>query len=162
MDKVNEPAVIKTGEYQRLYQQMKAVLEGESFVISRLATFACMIHRELPDIYWAGFYLEHEGILKIGPYQGSLGCLTIEPHRGVCGRAFRTRQPQLVENVHDDPEHIACDAASNAEVVIPLFGREGAVYGVLDIDSLTIGRFDTTDVEHLQRMVRDLLEPYLP
>lgn len=161
MDPIQTVAISRKEEYDKLLKDLAAVTYGETFLPSVLSTIACLIYRQLTGIYWSGFYLEHEGVLKVGPYQGTLGCITIAPERGVCGRAYRTKQVQIVGNVHDDPEHIACDAASLSEIVIPVFRPDGSVFAVLDVDSAAENRFDEVDAKYLQEMIRSLVEPLL-
>jgi GAF domain-containing protein len=153
-------------EYQQVYEDLikalSAVLEGEANRISVMSTLVCLLKQSFSRFYWVGFYLEDEnGVLKVGPYQGTLGCLTIEPHRGVCGRAYRTGNIQLVDDVHADPEHIACDAASLSEIVIPVRRSNGSVFGVLDVDSDQPAAFGKVDEKYLGLIVTQFLEPLL-
>jgi len=147
--------------YTALVKQMKVVLDGETNIISILSTVAGLLKQSDTSFYWVGFYLEDEGVLKVGPYQGTLGCLTIAHTRGVCGRAYRLKEAQLVDDVHADSEHIACDPASLSEIVVPLILGDGSVYGVLDIDSNLAGNFDAIDQYYLEMIVKELIEPFL-
>jgi GAF domain-containing protein len=147
--------------YKELIPQMEAVLKGEQNLISILSTVCAMLRTAFSKVYWVGFYLEDHGVLKVGPYQGTMGCLTIEFERGVCGRAYRMRTAQIVDDVHSDPEHIACDAASLSEIVIPLVRPDGTVYGVLDVDSDRLSAFNGVDQQYLQQIVKRFIEPAL-
>ena len=147
--------------YIELSAQMRNVLEGETNCISIMSTIAGMLKQSMETFYWVGFYMEDNGVLKVGPYQGTLGCLTIAHDRGVCGRAWRTGETQIVDDVHKDPEHIACDPASVSEIVIPVRHKNGSVYAVLDVDSCLPSNFDATDRLFLEKMVREHLEPHL-
>ena len=137
--------------YELLLLQLKGLMEGEREVIPNLANMSALIYGALKDLNWAGFYLMKEDTLLLGPFQGKPACIRIPLGRGVCGTAAQTKQTQLVYDVHQFPGHIACDAASNSEIVIPLI-RNGRVLGVLDIDSPLLGRFDENDRAGLQRL----------
>lgn len=150
-------------KYEELIAGISAVLEGEDNLVSVMSTLACMLKHAFDKNFWVGFYLEDEssGLLKVGPYQGTLGCLTIEPARGVCGRAYRLKKSQVVDDVHSDPEHIACDAASLSEIVVPVFRKNGSVFGVLDVDSDQLAAYNDTDREFLESIIRNFLEPLI-
>lgn len=136
--------------------QILAALDGETDDIARMATLACLLWETLPHANWCGFYRKTgEGMLTVGPYQGTMGCLRITFDRGVCGAAARTRETQLVPDVHLFPGHIACDARSRSEVVVPVL-REGALLGVLDVDSPHVGGFSEAEAARLERLVRDV------
>ena len=135
--------------------QIAGVLDGEPNQTARLATIACLLSQAFDDFFWTGFYLvdpDKDEELVVGPYQGTLGCLRIPFGRGVCGTAAAQRKTQIVEDVHAFPGHIACDAASQSEIVVPVFDR-GVLLGVLDVDSTQIGSFDQRDAEALERIV---------
>ena len=138
-----------------MHRQLSALLESCPLPLPALANCAALLWHSLADINWAGFYLACGDALVLGPFQGKPACTLIPFDRGVCGAAARTREIQLVPDVHAFPGHIACDGASNAEIVIPIH-FEGRVIGVLDIDSPTIGRFGETDQEKLSMLVRHL------
>lgn len=138
--------------YLELEQQAKALLEGESDVIANLANVSALIWATLPEINWAGFYILKGEQLVLGPFQGKPACVRIPLGRGVCGTAAKTAQPQLVEDVHQFEGHIACDQASNSEIVLPIIVR-GEVQGVLDIDSPKLSRFDNEDLDGLLKVV---------
>ena len=143
--------------YPLLAQQLRAVTAEERLVTPNLANGAALLFAALADINWAGFYLMREGELVLGPFQGKTACIRIQPGRGVCGTAVQQDETQLVEDVHLFPGHIACDSASNSEIVIPLHSG-GQVVGVLDIDSPLFARFDQTDRAGLEAFARILEE----
>ncbi len=120
-----------------------------------LSNAAALLWDSLEDINWAGFYLMKDGKLLLGPFQGKPACTVIEVGKGVCGTAVAEDKTQLVKNVHEFPGHIACDSASNSEIVVPVHA-EGSVYGVLDIDSPLLGRFSEEDRDGLEAFVRVL------
>jgi L-methionine (R)-S-oxide reductase len=142
----------KSDFYRELAGQLGALLEGERDPIANAANTAALLFQMMPDINWAGFYFLHDGKeLVLGPFQGLPACVRIPVGRGVCGTAVAQKHSILVEDVHAFPGHIACDAASRSELVVPLIGN-GRILGVLDLDSPTAGRFDAEDqagVEHL-------------
>ena len=135
--------------YELLALQLGGLLEGERELIPNLANMSALIYGALKDLNWAGFYLMKNGELLLGPFQGKPACIHIPVGRGVCGTAAHTMETQLVYDVHQFPGHIACDAASNSEIVIPLV-KDGKVLGVLDIDSPLRGRFDLQDQSGLE------------
>ncbi|OEC96702.1 MULTISPECIES: GAF domain-containing protein [unclassified Rhizobium] len=131
--------------YRELADQLKALLDGERDGIANAANTSALIFQMLPELNWAGFYFLHrEDELVLGPFQGKPACVRIAVGRGVCGTAVERAQSVLVEDVHAFPGHIACDAASRSELVVPLF-RDGKVFGVIDLDSPLPGRFDGDD-----------------
>ncbi|MBP3610515.1 MAG: GAF domain-containing protein [Lachnospiraceae bacterium] len=147
--------------YSLLAEQLTALTDGESHVIPNLANCSALLFHALKDINWAGFYLaetdEATGrkFLLLGPFQGKTACIRIPSGRGVCGTALAEDKIQLVKNVHEFPGHIACDSASNSEIVLPVHNN-GKVAAVLDIDSPVPARFDEEDREGLQRLVEIL------
>lgn len=135
--------------------QIAGVLDGEPNRTARLATVACLLSHAFEDFFWTGFYLvdpDKANELVVGPYQGTLGCLRIPFGRGVCGTAAADRKTLIVEDVHAFPGHIACDAASQSEIVVPVFDGDTLI-GVLDVDSAEIGSFDQSDADALERIV---------
>lgn len=130
--------------YTMIAHQIAALTEGVPYETANLANAAAVLWQELPDINWAGFYKMIDGALVLGPFQGKTACIRIPVGRGVCGTAVQENRTQRVENVHDFPGHIACDSASNSEIVLPLY-RDGEIWGVLDIDSTVFGRFTLAD-----------------
>lgn len=145
----------KAARYALLMQQVRALTDGVAHPIANLANTAALLWQGLPEINWCGFYLMDGGALMLGPFCGLPACIRIPLGRGVCGTAAQKDEIQRVYDVHEFPGHIACDSASNSEIVIPIHFA-GRVVGVLDIDSPTIGRFDETDQKHLAALVRRL------
>ncbi|NQZ92846.1 MAG: GAF domain-containing protein [Moritella sp.] len=143
--------------YQRLAQQADALMAEETHLIANLANLSALLFMELEDINWVGFYLYENDELVLGPFQGQPACIRIPVGRGVCGTAASTLQTQLVTDVHDFPGHIACDAASNSEVVVPIVVNDKLI-GVLDIDSPSIGRFDQDDLVGAELLVSQLVK----
>lgn len=130
--------------YKLLHSQLQALIQGVPHPIANLANAAALLAEHLDRINWAGFYLLEGEILVLGPFWGKPACIEIPVGRGVCGSAVARRETILVEDVHQFPGHIACDSASNSEIVIPLY-RDGQIIGVLDIDSPEFGRFTPED-----------------
>jgi L-methionine (R)-S-oxide reductase len=148
--------------YDTLHQQALALLGDEPDVVANLANISSLLFNELSDINWAGFYLYKDAQLVLGPFQGRPACIRIPMGKGVCGTAAQTLTIQRITDVHDFPGHIACDAASNSEIVLPLVVN-GELFGVLDIDAPIFDRFTAADetgltqlavilVNHLERM----------
>ncbi len=148
--------VEKTALYERLHGELQALIEGERDLLANTANCAALLYGALPNVNWAGFYFLKGQDLVLGPFQGKPACVRIGPGRGVCGAAAARRETLVVADVRQFPGHIACDAASNAEIVVPLI-KEPRLFGVLDIDSPRLGRFDQEDAIGLQAMVRTLL-----
>ncbi len=145
----------KQAFYRTLNQQAQALLEGEPDMIATLANLSALLNQELADINWVGFYLLQGETLVLGPFQGKPACVRIPVGRGVCGTAVAEGKTQLVDDVHQFAGHIACDGASNSEIVIPLH-RGGEIIGVLDIDSPIFNRFDEQDRIGLEETVQIL------
>jgi GAF domain-containing protein len=146
----------KSSLYPELAAQLRALIEGESDRIANLANAAALLYHSLPDINWAGFYLMKQGGLVVGPFQGRPACVRIALGKGVCGTAAARRATILVPNVHEFDGHIACDSASNSEIVVPMIVG-GELLGVLDIDSPVFDRFDAEDRAGLEKFVATLL-----
>ena len=144
-----------TINYDHLCSQLSALTDGIPYQIANLSNAAALLYQELPDINWAGFYLVQDGALILGPFQGKTACIRIEKGRGVCGTAWQTDETQLVPDVHAFPGHIACDCASRSEIVIPIH-YQNEIWGVLDIDSPTEGRFTEYDRTGLLKFVQVL------
>lgn len=132
--------------YQDLALQAQALMSGESNLIANLANLSALLFNNLPDVNWAGFYLYDGTELVLGPFQGQPACIRIPMNKGVCGTAAATGETLVIEDVHAFAGHIACDAASNSEIVVPIFDKEELI-GVLDIDSPSLKRFDHDDKE---------------
>lgn len=150
----------KQQTYETLIKTLDALLEGETDLVANLANASALLYQYLTDINWAGFYLLKNNELILGPFQGKVACMHIPLTKGVCGACASTLKTQRVDNVHLFPNHIACDSASNAEIVIPLI-KNNQLLGVLDIDSPTFNRFDQNDEYFLTLFVEHLLN-HLP
>ncbi|MFJ8528070.1 GAF domain-containing protein [Bacillus sp. NPDC094106] len=144
-------------QYETVIKQLDALLTGESNVVANLANASALLNQFLERINWVGFYVTEENQLVLGPFQGMPACVRIPFGRGVCGVAAETKTTQLVADVHQFPGHIACDSASNSEIVVPII-KEGNVIGVLDIDSPEKNRFDEVDQRYLEKFVETLLK----
>lgn len=142
--------------YDELEAQAHALVAGEPDRVANAANLAALLFHALPRINWAGYYFLQGEELVLGPFQGKPACVRIPIGRGVCGTAVAEGRSQLVMDVHAFPGHIACDAASRSEVVVPLRGPDGNVFGVLDIDSPELARFDALDLTGLERFARAL------
>ena len=142
-------------DYKLLCAQLNVLTEGIPHETANLANASALLWQSLKDINWAGFYKMEQGILVLGPFQGKPACIEIPVGKGVCGTAVAENRTQLVYNVHDFPGHIACDGASNSEIVVPIRVK-GQIWGVLDIDSPSVGRFTETDQAGLEAFVRVL------
>ena len=145
----------KTELYADLNRDFQALMAGETSFLATLANTSALLYERLSDVNWAGFYLLEGDTLVLGPFQGKIACVRIPVGRGVCGAAVAHNQVQRVDDVHAFDGHIACDAASNAEIVLPLTVN-GHIIGVLDIDSTAFGRFTAEDEEGLRRLVAQL------
>ncbi|CAD2224722.1 conserved hypothetical protein [Pseudoalteromonas sp. 3J6] len=142
--------------YQSLVKQTESLIGGESNIIANMANISALLFTSLEDVNWAGFYfMDSPSELVLGPFQGNPACIRIPVGKGVCGTAAATEQTQLISDVHAFDGHIACDAASNSEIVVPIM-KNGSVFAVLDIDSPSIGRFDTDDQAGLEALVKCL------
>lgn len=142
--------------YAAFNRQLAAVLHGERDWVCNLAQTSALLMQTLPDLNWAGFYLLKDGALVLGPFQGKVACVRIAMGKGVCGTAAARRESVVVRDVHEFPGHIACDSASNSEVVVPLL-HQGRLLGVLDLDSPRLARFDAEDARGLEQAVQILL-----
>ncbi|MBR2889322.1 MAG: GAF domain-containing protein [Oscillospiraceae bacterium] len=142
----------KTVNYEMLAKELEALTRDIPYETANLANASALLWQTLPDINWAGFYKMTDGKLVLGPFQGKPACIVIPVGRGVCGTAVAEDRTQLVFDVHQFPGHIACDCASNSEIVVPIH-VDGEIWGVLDIDSPTVGRFTETDRAGLEQFV---------
>lgn len=147
---------VKGQNYATLVAQLRSLLKGEYDFIANAANFSSLVFNSLPDVNWAGFYLLQDHELVLGPFQGKPACVRIPLGKGVCGFAAKQCETVIVPNVSEFPGHIACDPASQSEIVIPLFDGE-RVLGVLDLDSTSLARFDDQDAEGLNEMVTVLV-----
>lgn len=147
----------KPEQYAQLVAQARALIQGEPDRIANAANLAALVYHALPDLNWVGFYFYDGAELVVGPFQGLPACVRIALDKGVCGAAARTRQTQRVADVEAFPGHIACDAASRSELVVPLV-HEGALVGVFDLDSPRVDRFDGEDQQGLEAIAQAFLE----
>jgi GAF domain-containing protein len=151
----------KVAAYQQLQEEIASVVAGETSETARYASAACLMAMAFkPRFFWTGFYLVDPlkpKELVVGPYQGTLGCLRIPFGKGVCGHVAATGEPIIVPDVHAFPGHIACDSASNSEIVVPVFKADGTLAGVLDVDSTDLDAFDAVDQAGLIEICRILL-----
>src|SRR6476660_2661443 len=143
----------KPDQYAQLFEQARGLVHGERDRIANAANLSALVYHALPDLNWVGFYFFDGTELVVGPFQGLPACVRIPLDKGVCGAAASTRRTQRIEDVHAFPGHIACDAASRSELVVPLV-RNGALVGVLDLDSPVPARFDVEDQVGLEAIAR--------
>ncbi len=151
----------KPALYAQLIEHARALVGEEKNPIANAANLAALIWHTLPDLNWAGFYLFDGQELVLGPFQGKPACIRIALGKGVCGTAAQQRKTILVEDVHQFPGHIACDAASNSEIVVPLV-KDGKLFGVLDLDSPKLSRFDAEDAAGLEQLATIWTGPTVP
>ena len=144
-------------DYNLLADQIKSLAEDEPNFIPVLSNASALIYDAMEDLNWAGFYLMNKGSLLLGPFQGKVACIRIALGKGVCGTAAGNDETLVVPNVHEFPGHIACDCASNSEIVVPIH-KDGKVVGVLDIDSPNLNRFSEEDKLGLEKFVKALEE----
>lgn len=135
----------KKGRYDRLYSQLEALLHKSDNPISHMATIVAVLHHKMEYFFWTGFYLLQDDKLQVGPYQGPVACQELEKNKGVCWASVQQKRTIVVPDVHQFPGHIACDSRSLSEIVIPIYNKEGAIWGVLDVDSKDLNVFDETD-----------------
>ena len=150
----------KSETYIQTAKEIAAVLDGETNNVARMATVSCLLSEAFESYFWTGFYVvdpDKTDELVVGPYQGTLGCLRIPFGRGVCGAAAQTGEIQIVKDVHAFPGHIACDARSQSEIVVPVYAPDGSLYAVFDVDSTEVGSFDAVDAEGLAPILKDLI-----
>lgn len=147
----------KRAMYEDLRVQLGGLVHGEHDWIANTANASALVFNSMPGLNWAGFYfMQGPDELVLGPFQGKPACIRIRKGRGVCGTTVEQRATSVVEDVHAFPGHIACDAASRSELVVPVFGKDGEVIGVFDLDSPLPGRFDAVDAEGIESLVRIL------
>ena len=145
--------------YEQLCDELRSLVSGENDWIANLANASALLFHSLPDVNWAGFYLLKADVLVVGPFQGRPACVRIQVGRGVCGTSAARRQSIIVPNVNEFPGHIACDSASNSEIVVPMILEE-KLLGVLDVDSPKLARFGDEDQKGLERFVNVLLSEW--
>lgn len=141
--------------YQELNKQLISISEGITYDITIMANASALIYDAMDDLNWCGFYILKDDVLLLGPFQGKIACTRIELSKGVCGAAATRNETVLVPNVHEFPGHIACDSASNSEIVIPIH-RDGKLFGVLDIDSPVLDRFSEEDKIGLELLAKTI------
>jgi L-methionine (R)-S-oxide reductase len=154
----NGHAANKSEHYADLAEQARGMLAGEPSLVANAANFSALVFNSLPDLNWAGFYLYDGTELVVGPFQGKPACIRIALGRGVCGTAAQTRQTQVVRDVHSFDGHIACDAASQSEIVVPLVNADGSLLGVWDVDSPSVARFDADDRAGMEALCKVFME----
>ena len=143
----------KADAYADVRRRIDALLDGETDWVSAMATVVCELHHSFDSYDWTGFYrVVADDLLKVGPYQGGHGCIDIPFDRGVCGAAARTRETQLVPDVEQFPDHIACSSSTRSEIVVPVLTPNDRLMAVLDVDSDALAAFDETDQEHLEAL----------
>ncbi len=148
----------KSLRYAEVAKEIAAVIDGETNLTARMATVSNILHHSFDHYFWTGFYVvdpEKERELVIGPYQGSMGCLRIPFDKGVCGAAAVTGETQCVDDVHAFPDHIACDARSQSEIVVPIFNPTGDLIAVFDVDSDKKAQFDEADTKGLEAIMKN-------
>lgn len=147
----------KSACYAEVAREIAAVIDGEANLVARMATVSNILHHAFEHYFWTGFYIvdpDKPGELVIGPYQGTMGCLRIPFGKGVCGAAAATGETQIVEDVHAFPGHIACDARSESEIVVPVLNAAGDLIAVFDVDSDRKAQFDETDRDGLEAILK--------
>lgn len=148
---------MKKERYEYLLKYLESSFEGERNFIANLANASAVINENLENLNWAGFYLYDGNDLVLGPFQGKPACVRIKLGKGVCGTSAYNKETLIVPNVHEFPGHIACDAASNSEIVVPIYVGEKLI-GVLDLDSFEYNNFDELDKEYLEKAVEIIIE----
>lgn len=154
---IAQPNISSLERYAQLSEQLRHLLDGEHDFIANAANLSALLYHSLPDVNWVGFYLHKDRELVLGPFQGQVACVRIAIGKGVCGTAAATRQTVLVDNVREFPGHIACDSASNSEIVVPLI-KQDQLLGVLDLDSPSFARFNEQDAAALNELVQIFLD----
>lgn len=148
----------KQSTYENVAKEIAAVIDGETNLVARMATVSNLLHHAFPHYFWTGFYVvdpEKPGELVVGPYQGTLGCLRIPFGKGVCGTAAARGETVIVDDVHEFPGHIACDANSQSEIVVPVSDKSGKLIAVFDVDSDQLAMFDDIDKAALEAILAD-------
>ncbi len=143
----------KHARYQRLYEQISALMEKSEDPDARMATITAVLHHKMEYFSWTGFYFLHSGKLTVKTYQGPLACQELQPHAGVCWACIDQEKTMVVADVHQFPGHIACDSRSLSEIVVPVRNRKHEIVGVFDVDSTSLNSFDATDAGWLEKIV---------
>jgi L-methionine (R)-S-oxide reductase len=148
----------KRNRYSRIAGQLQELLPKTDDRLARMSTVIALLHHKMDNFFWTGYYFLKEGKLVAGPYQGPVACQELEPGKGVCWTAVKRKQTIIVDDVHKFPGHIACDARSKSEIVVPLFDPEGNIFAVLDIDSTRHSNFDEIDAAGLEMLLKMINE----
>lgn len=143
----------KIKRYDRIYEQVKELVEATPYPISRMATINALLYHKFNYYYWTGFYELVDGTLVVSAYQGPVACLKLKKDVGVCWAGINTEETVVVKNVHDYPGHIACSSLTNSEIVVPVKNKDGKVVAVLDVDSKELSSFDEADKQGLEKIV---------
>lgn len=144
--------------YERIIEQLKDLFKKSDDPLARMATINALLYHKIDYYFWCGFYLLKDNELIVGPYQGPLACLKLTHNKGVCWAGVREKRPIIVPDVHQFPDHIACDERSQSEIVVPVFRPDGSLYGVIDVDSDRLSSFDQIDARYLQQIVKMIFE----
>lgn len=144
--------------YQRYIEQISQHMNKTNDIISKMSTIIALLHNKIPYFFWTGFYFLSKDYLVVGPYQGSLACLTLPKPKGVCWKAVLNSQTIIVPDVHKFEDHIACDSRSNSEIVVPVFDSQNNIYAVFDIDSKELDAFDEIDKIYLEEITKRFLK----
>jgi L-methionine (R)-S-oxide reductase len=144
----------KKNRYSRIAGQLQDLLPKTDDRLARMATVIALLHHKMEGFFWTGYYFLKQGKLVVGPYQGPVACQELEPGKGVCWTAVNTRQTVIVDDVHKFPGHIACDARSRSEIVVPVYDRDGIIIAVLDIDSTRLANFDEVDAAGIETLLK--------
>ena len=147
------------GRYQRIYAQLQDLLGKSQESVAHMATTAAVLHHKLKHYFWTGFYSLKGDNLVVGPYQGPVACQILPGPGGVCWAGFLEKKTVIVPDVHKFPGHVACDSRSNSEIVVPVFKNSGKVWGVLDVDSLSLDAFSKVDAHWLEKIVQLIAPP---
>ena len=142
--------------YKEVLEQLSKKFSESHDLMARMATVAAILHGKFEHFFWTGFYILKDDELTVGPYQGSPACVILEKHKGVCWAGIDRGETVVVPDVHEFPDHIACDARTNSEIVLPVRDPDGAIVGVLDVDSASFDSFDDTDAEYLATILGTL------
>jgi GAF domain-containing protein len=143
----------KHKRYERIYKQLNELITEKKYTVANMATIVAVLHHKMDYFFWTGFYLLSEGELIVGPYQGPVACIKLQKDTGVCWAGINSRENIIVPDVEKFPGHIACDSRSRSEIVIPLKDEDEKVYGVLDVDSSSLGSFDEADAYWLEKIL---------
>lgn len=144
----------KAARYERIYNQISGLMEKCTDRQARMATVCAVLHHKMPVFFWTGFYLLNNGRLVVSNYQGPVACMELNKDQGVCWAGIRSGKTIVVADVHQFEGHIACDSRSKSEIVVPFFDENGAILGVLDVDSENLNSFDQTDADWLEKIIK--------